>query len=226
MVANAYDVDDGELLDPVKVGLGIRREVEAMRELNVGTATPKSVPKGKQMTIWSGRWCHRKKEVDGETVVRSRWVIRQFKSNSSDMDVFSGCPGQEAVRILLAVAAHEGLAIIPGDFSVAFMHTPMDYEGYVEAPTESGVASDECWLLLKALNGLRKASQLFQKFLIDILTNHLGFASYRGLPTLLRSETTSVKLSVHVDDPLTVGQHAEIISFHKSLEQWLEVRCT
>ena len=158
VIPNAYDEDDGELLDPVKVGLGIRREVEAMRELDVGTAIAKSVPKGEKMKIWFGRWCHRKKEVDGEIVVRSRCVIRQFKSNSSDLDVFSGCPGQEAVRILLAVAAHEGLSIIPGDFSVAFMHTPMDYEEYVEAPPESGVTWSQCWLLKKALSGLRKAS--------------------------------------------------------------------
>ena len=88
--------------------------------------------------MWTGRWCHRKKWVGPDTddiICRSRWVVRQFKS-LVDGDCFSGCPGLEAVRVLLAVTLAWQWTILPADVSVAFMHTPMDYVEYVEAPPD------------------------------------------------------------------------------------------
>ena len=132
------------------VRLGISTELIAMDKLEVGEAMlGRDVPAGAK--VWSGRWCHRKKQVaatvedkDPGTIVRSRWVVRQFKDYNSQ-DYFSGCPGLEAIRVLMAIAAHYSLALIPGDFSVAFMHTPMTYDEYVEAPPELGLGRSGCW---------------------------------------------------------------------------------
>ena len=119
-VTDYWDEDDGELLDPAKAHQGMKREETLMNESDVAeTVNWSSVPAGTR--VWSGRLCHRKK-ADG---VRSRYVIRQFMGEI-DADAFSGTPGYEAVLVLLAIASFTPLMdVITGDFSVAFMHTPL-----------------------------------------------------------------------------------------------------
>ena len=70
----------------------------------------------------------------------------------------------EAVRIVLAVALRLGLSLIPGDFSVAFMHTPLEEEVFIEPPREIEPDPNVIWRLKKALNGLVVASSGFQQF--------------------------------------------------------------
>ena len=161
--------------------------------------------------------------VQGQLIVRSRWVVRQFRDKAEE-DVYAGCPGGEAIRCLLAIAVFEEMEIIPGDFSVAFMHTPMTYEEYVEAPPEWGIDADSCWRLERALNGLRKAAQLFQKYLIGLLTEKMGFLSFSGLPTLLRHQEQKVRVAIHVDDPLSTGPGDGVRQMYKSLGTWLVVK--
>ena len=81
---------------------GVNKETHQMIALDVADVVSRPSDK----TVWTGRWCHRKKWVGPDTddiICRSRWVVRQFK-NLVDGDCFSGCPGLEAVRVLWAVA--------------------------------------------------------------------------------------------------------------------------
>ena len=72
--------------------------------------------------------------------------------------------------MFFTIASREFVEVMPGEFSVAFMHTPMDYEEYAEAPPEwGGVKEGQCWLLLRASGGLREASQVYQKQLTHSL---------------------------------------------------------
>ena len=114
-----WDEDDGEQLDPSQVKAGIEREVKQMHELDVAEERSRDeVPDG--VRIWSGRWCHRKKAGG----VRSRYVVRQYHTEWSE-DAFCGTPGWGAIRLLLAVASLMRWKVMPGDFSTAFMHTPL-----------------------------------------------------------------------------------------------------
>ena len=90
------------------------------------------VPEG--VGIWSGRWCHRKKAGR----VRSRYVVRQYHTEWSE-DAFCGTPGWGAIRLLLAVASFMRWKVMPGDFSTAFMHTPLldSDEYWIEPPRGS-----------------------------------------------------------------------------------------
>eukprot|EP00971_Amphidinium_carterae_P118766 2352856-Amphidinium_carterae.1 len=87
--------------------------------------------------IWTARWVHRIKG-DG---VRSRYVARQFKNatEESECDVYAATPRLESVRMLIACALVNKYEIRTGDFSVAFMFTPVpeDIHIYVEAPPEA-----------------------------------------------------------------------------------------
>eukprot|EP00971_Amphidinium_carterae_P231927 4602835-Amphidinium_carterae.2 len=50
-----------------------------------------------------------------------------------------------------------------------FTPEPEDVHMYVEAPAEACLAADTCWMLNKAMNGLRVSSSLFQNHLASIL---------------------------------------------------------
>ena len=90
--------------------------------------------------------------------------------------------------LLLGVASLMRWTVMPGDFSTAFMHTPLldSDEYWVEPPREVVPDKRYVWRLKKALNGLVAASKRFQQYLFRLLRD-LGFESCPLLPTLLRS---------------------------------------
>ena len=190
-----WDEDGGEQLEPSQVQAGIEREVKQMRDLDVAEVRRcDEVPEG--VRVWSGRWCHRKKAGG----VRSRYVVRQYRTEWSE-DAFCGTPGWVAIRPLLAVASLMRWMVMPGDFSTAFMHTPLldSDEYWIEPPREVVTDKRYVWKLKKALNGLVAASKRFQQYLFRLLRD-LGFESCPLLPTLLRNPITGTIMVVHVND--------------------------
>ena len=87
-------------------------------------------------------------------------------------------PGLEVTRVLSAMALSKDLTILFGDFSAAFMNTPMP-EGdpvYVEPPEGLYECNNTVWRLKRALNSLRDTSRLFHEHVADVLSSRLGFA--------------------------------------------------
>ena len=97
----------------------------------------------------------------------------------------------------------------------------MDYVEYVEAPLEIGLAPDECWMLKKALNGIKRASHMFQNFLIGLLKDKFNFKQCPSLPTLLATEPFTIAMTIHVDDPLAIGK--DELTIRSLLENWVSV---
>ena len=95
---------------------------------------------------------------------------------------------------------------VPGDFSVAFVSTPLHDAEFIEPPTEAESDRRYVWKLRKALNGLKKASQLFSNYLSDILVDKLGFVKCSLAPTAFYHGETDLRTAIHVDDPLTIGE--------------------
>ena len=121
-VKGHVDEDDGTILDPVQVKVGVEREMAFMGELGVGEPCDRP------------RWCYRRKGV----AVRSRLVARQFPEGT-DPSVHGGTPGPAAARILLTLSAIYSLFAATADFGVAFMRTPMTEEVFVERPAEANL---------------------------------------------------------------------------------------
>ncbi|CAK0878447.1 unnamed protein product [Prorocentrum cordatum] len=219
-----YDEDDGEALDPGQVKEGIQRELDMMRDLDVGEPVRRDeIATGTK--IWTTRWCLRKKAGG----VRARLVVRQYKwiAGKSD-DNFAPTPGIEGIRLLIAVGLVEGADFITGDFSVAFMHTELDEEIYVWPPPEMGLPSGTVLRLKEALNGLQNASKLFSEKVQRILKEELGFRATRANPVILYNERSSVKVAIHVDDPLGIGQEKQLgkrLKFRVGVKFGPEVPC-
>ena len=93
------------------------------------------------------------------------------------------------------------------------------------SPIEADNDSRCVWKLWKALNGLKKASQLFSNYLSDILVDTFGFEKCSLVPTaLLYHREVDLRTAIHVDDPLTIGEIDTVLRFYDSLKQWLLVR--
>ena len=124
---------------PLQVQEGIRRELDFMQRLHVGDIVMR--PPAQQHKVWGTRWCFRQKQDS----VRCRFVVRQFR-DSAGGDCFAATPRHEAIGLLLAIALREGHVLGTGDFSVAFMHTPLceDDHIYVEPPPSSATARSGC----------------------------------------------------------------------------------
>jgi hypothetical protein len=125
------------------------------------------------------------------------------------------------------ICSHFNYAAVVGDFSVAFMHTPVGEETIIiEPPREFEPDKSIVWQLKKALNGLRSASAMFQKHLFGLMKNELGFRQCIVCPTLLIHDSRKLLVVVHVDDPLVGGPAAEVQKLFAELGQWLTVKET
>ena len=123
--------------------------------------------------------------------------------------------------------SHFNYAAVVGDFSVAFMHTPVGEEIIIiEPPREVEPDKSIVWQLKKALNGLRSASAMFQKHLFGLMKNELGFRQCIVCPTLLIHDSRKLLVVVHVDDPLVGGPADEVQKLFEELSQWLTVKET
>ena len=215
-----YDEDDGSILPLDRAKEGIRRELDFMAKLKVGRRVPRaSLPPGTK--VWGGRWCHRRRLEE----VRSRYVAQQFRDLMEE-EVYAGTPRTEAIRIMIAIALAMGVPLVPADFSVAYLHTPMDEadQVYVEIPPEIYDAdTDEVWLLSRALYGLRKAAQKFQTYLTQLILA-LGFEQSWAEAMMFAHRDRNLKVIIHVDDPLTSGPMESVLWFYEELNKHIPVR--
>ena len=62
----------------------------------------------------------------------------------------SGVPGLVVVRILVCISTIVESSAVPGDFSVAFMSTPLHDAEFIEPPIEAESDSRYVWKLRKA----------------------------------------------------------------------------
>ena len=102
---------------------------------------------------------------------------------------------------------------MPGDFSVAFMSTPLHDAEFIEPPIEAESDDRDVWKLRKALNGLKKASQLFSNYLSDIFVDKLGIEKCSLVPTAFYHGETDLRTAIHVGDPLTKGEVDTVMRF-------------
>eukprot|EP00971_Amphidinium_carterae_P053612 1056088-Amphidinium_carterae.1 len=170
------------------------------------------IPKG--VKIWSTRWVHRKK---GGTV-RSRFVVRQFRDSDAG-DCYANTPRGEAIRVLITIAMQENFVLQCGDFSVAFMHTPIGTDEWVVVmPPEELNLHTKVWRLRKALYGLKEAARRFQDFLAKVLVNG-GYERSVADPTLFHHTKNRTRAAIHVNDPLLCGPMGGIDAFFDLVSQ-------
>jgi hypothetical protein len=154
--------------------------------------------------IWVDEWRGDK--------VRSRLVVRQFNTESNREDLFAATPDTFFMRFVLAYAAADPRrAIIVIDISVAFMHARSDEEIVVRVPRDIKGTS-KFWKLKAAINGTRKASQLWQEHSAAHLME-MGFRRNDVNPCIFWHPEYDFHMEQHGDDFLGTGmrEHTFVI---------------
>ncbi len=97
-----------------------------------------------------------------------RYVVRQFPSQVAE-DAFCGTPEWIAIRMIQLIALNESLKVMTGNFTTAFMNTPLDPDDaiYIERHEELGGGGEWAWKLKRSLNGLVLCGSDFRKTLVE-----------------------------------------------------------
>ena len=186
------------------------------------------VPRPSNRQVLKGRWVYKQKTNHlGEiTRFKARQVCKGFqqKYGLDYLDTWANTIRPSIYRALFGIASSLGLEIFQQDIKLAFIHSPIQEEIYVEEPT--GFSSNKGALvcrLNKALYGLKQAPRAWQQYLGEILVK-LGFKNLGDIdPSLYLRD--SIIIGSHVDDLLVLGPNKDsIISLRKELEKHLLVQ--
>ena len=117
----------------------------------------------------SVRWVDTNKGSDGEMVVRSRLVARDFKGGDKDReDLFAETPPLEAKRILVSRAATRRVdgrwrKLLMIDAKKAHLNPKCEDDVFIDLPEECGAGPGMCGKLKFWLYGFRPAASAWEK---------------------------------------------------------------
>jgi hypothetical protein len=133
-------------------------------------------------------------------------------------DTFAPVARQDTIRMLLAVAAHNGWKIFQLDVQSAFLDGFLDEEIFVEQPEGYAVKGqeDKVYLLKKALYGLKQAPRAWYSRIDEYLLK-FGFVKSLSESTLYikGDQANFIVISLYVDDLLVTGSNVELIQHFK-----------
>ncbi|TFY50378.1 hypothetical protein EVJ58_g11073, partial [Rhodofomes roseus] len=198
-----------------------REELEALRKRGVYELVDR--PKGRRVT--KNRWVFDVK-TDGRK--KARLVAKGYSQiEGLDYDqVFSPVVRFETVRLILALAALEGMHISGLDVRNAYLYGKLDEEIYMEQPEGFKVKGQEHRVLrlLRALYGLKQAGLAWWRTLNESL-KELGFTrlvSDAGIFIYKTKDRRFVLVIVYVDDALFCGKDKALVAKLKNrfMKKW------
>jgi len=170
------------------------------------------------------RWVLRRKGPG----CKARLVVKDLKRFESP-DYFAPTPSLSSLRLLLAHSSWNRCAkpsssfvIRVCDVSTAFLNAPIG-DGQVVCvlpPHDVNIKEGCCWLLKKALYGLRQAPKLWAEHLSSLLTS-LGFVRSQAEPSMYAKDDTLIL--VHVDDLVFSGPQSTVQHVITSLQESLQL---
>jgi hypothetical protein len=169
-----------------------------------------SIPSGKS-PVTGKLVLKRKVNSAGEVVsYKARIVARGFtqKQGIDFTETYAPVLGYKVLRALVAVAAALDWEIKQSDVETAFLHGVLKETIYMRPPTGiPGIKSNQFWLLLKTLYGLKQAGREWYLQLVKVL-NSLGFYACENEDECLfiKQSASGLKLilGVFVDDIVRV----------------------
>ena len=221
------DVGDTEL-DPEKLKAGIRDEMDFMEKIGM-------FEDSSEQECWertgaaptTTRWVSVRKTLDdGEEIVRSRLVGRDFKdSRGVSEDLFAATPPLEALKLLfrMSMVQEEGeeedkLMFI--DVRKAHLIPRCDEDVYVQLPAEF---DGKVVRLRRWLYGMRKAANRWEEHYSKKF-REAGFMPGVASPVVFYNPTTGVRCVVHGDDFTFSGKRRQLEEMKKWMEDWCEIK--
>ena len=151
---------------------------------------------------------------NGEMLVRSRWVARDFKlkGEKNRENLFSATPPLELIRYVISRQATmradgQERKTLYIDVKKAHLVAKCTQDVYVELP--AGVQEDECGKLIYWLYGCRPAAQAWEEHYSGVLTA-VGFKRLLSSPVAFYHPERDLVRVVHGDDFVFVGVDKEL----------------
>lgn len=225
-----YDSVDGSELDEGLVEQGMQKERNSLRSMDVYEEIDVGdIPS--DATVINSRWVLRQSKTDktdgtSESSVKGRIVAQQLATEVLD-DVYTSTSTTVAIRLLLCFSLFFHWVTVTGDVSTAFLHALIPYgiSVFIKPPvTETRVRPRLRWKLKRALYGLRHAPKWWGMHLKNVLVK-LGWTPCRGDPSLYfrrGADKLLGMLSVHTDDILMTGE--DVSSWMKEISSELKIK--
>jgi hypothetical protein len=161
---------------------------------------------------------------NGEMIVKARLAVDTSRTPKTK-DNYAPTPGIAEARLIIAIAAAEGLDLHQYDVKAAFLNVELKEKEYMTHPIPSRAAQGYVWQINKALFGLREASKLWHEHL------NCNIIRWKFRPTKVnpciytRGQGKAQQyLYTHVDDILHAGPTGTHIQFGKTLMETYEAR--
>jgi hypothetical protein len=122
--------------------------------------------------IISTKWVFRNKQDEFGIVIRNKArLVAHGYTQVEGLETYAPIARLEAIRFLLAFAAHHDFKLYQMDVKSAFLNGPLSEEVYVEQPPdfEDPKRHNHVYKLRKALYGLKQAPRAWYECLKDFL---------------------------------------------------------
>jgi hypothetical protein len=142
---------------------------------------------------------------------KARYCADGQKTATPASVTYSTVVSRDSVRIVLTIAALNGLEVLGADVQNAFLTAPCKEKVWLQAGTEFGAEQGKHLLVLRALYGLKSASASFRAYTAKKL-DEMGFKSSVADPDVwlrpaskIDGETYYEYVLMYVDDILGVS---------------------
>lgn len=139
---------------------------------------------------------------------------------SNYFETYAPVVKNSSVRLLMAIAAKEGMIVEKIDIKNAYVNSDLDEKVYMEQPEgiEVGNRGEYVCKLKKSLYGLKQSGNKWNKCLNDVLIRVMGFTRLKSESCIYIKieDRLRIILAVYVDDILIFGPDRASISGFKS----------
>ena len=187
-------------------------ELESIRQNDVWTLV--DLPPNKR--VLGNRWVFKAKtDPNGQVEkFKARLVVKGYNQRFGEdyNQLYSPVIRFDGIRIILAIAAREGLFLYQYDVKTAFLSAKVEEEIYTNQPDGFDDGSGRVCLLKKALYGLKQAPRAFSKKMADTILS-LGFIQSKADPCVFYSKESQPRciIGVYVDDGILAGANEGVV---------------
>lgn len=228
------EYDDGEF-DPKLLKAARSEEVHFMEKIGVweDSTWEECVRKTGKPPITT-KWVDVDKGRDGEVLMRSRLVARDFKMKGDErgFDVFAATPPLESKRLLFRMAKVKGsvggsdkdgqVKLMYIDVKKAHLNGVVEDEtfAYILRPAEAGGGVGR---LRRWLYGMRPAASAWEDHYAAKLKS-VGYERGRAAPTAFVDRSTGVRVVVWGDDFTFLGRERHLKDMAAKMAEWYDIK--
>ena len=228
------DANTGAILDPKEVVKARAEELTWIHKQQIYKKVPISECEQEGKTPITMKWIDRNKGDLERPNYRSRLVCREVKRAKGAEYIpehasFSSMPPLEALKLLLSLMvtlkkSRNGgvLKLRLLDISRAHFYGNAERRVFVTLP-EGDKLEGHCGLLLKSMYGTRDAANIWQRDYTELLLRE-GFSRNTAWPSVFYNEQMDVRLLVHGDDFVALGDDAGQAHLQNVLQKKYELR--